>query len=85
MLFVFVASSHVRGRILHLNVTARPTAPWTAQQLREAFPWDTAPRNLLRDRDSTYGFEVQRAAQGKALRRSSPRRTRPGRILSSSA
>jgi hypothetical protein len=44
-----------RRRILHFNVTAHPTAEWTAQQLREAFPWDTAPRYLLRDRDRIFG------------------------------
>ena len=37
------------------NVTGHPTAAWTAQQIRNAFPWDTAPRFLLRDRDGTYG------------------------------
>jgi transposase InsO family protein len=36
-------------------VTAHPTADWSAQQLREAFPWDSAPRFLLRDRDRTFG------------------------------
>ena len=42
-------------KILHVNVTGYPTAAWTAQQIRNAFPWDTAPRFLLRDRDGTYG------------------------------
>ena len=44
VLFVFVVLSHDRRRIVHVNVTAHPTAAWTAQQLREAWPWDTAPR-----------------------------------------
>ncbi len=43
--------AHDRRRILPFAVTAHPTAEWTAQQLREAFPWDTAPRYFLRDRD----------------------------------
>ena len=43
VLFVFLVLSHDRRRIVHLNVTARPTPAWTAQQLREACPWDTAP------------------------------------------
>ena len=42
--------AHERRRILHFGVTAHPTAEWTAQQLREAFPWDSAARYLLRDR-----------------------------------
>ena len=54
VLFVFVVLSHDRRRIVHLNVTAHPTAAWTAQQLREAWPWDTAPRFVIRDRDGIY-------------------------------
>jgi putative transposase len=64
VLFVFVVLSHARRRVLHVNVTAHPTAAWTAQQLREAFPWDSTPRFLLRDRDSIYGSAVRRTAQG---------------------
>lgn len=52
---LFVVLAHDRRRILHFNVTAHPTAEWTAQQVREAFPWETAPRFLLRDRDGVYG------------------------------
>jgi len=51
VLFVFVVMAHHRRRVVHVNVTETPTARWTAQQLVEAFPWDTAPRYLLRDRD----------------------------------
>jgi len=51
VLFVFVVMAHHRRRVVHVNVTETPTAQWTAQQLVEAFPWDTAPRYLLRDRD----------------------------------
>ena len=50
VLYVFLVLAHERRRILHFGVTAHPTAEWTAQQLREAFPWDTASRYLLRDR-----------------------------------
>ena len=51
VLYVFLVLAHERRRIMHFGVTAYPTAEWTAQQLRDAFPWDTAPRYLLRDRD----------------------------------
>lgn len=54
VLFVFVVLSHDRRRIVRVNVTAHPTAAWTAQQLREAWPWDTAPRFVIRDRDALY-------------------------------
>jgi hypothetical protein len=49
--------AHDHRRILHFAVTAHPTAEWTAHQLREAFPRDSAPRNLLRDRDRIFGQE----------------------------
>jgi transposase InsO family protein len=52
VLFVFLVLAHDRRRVLHFNVTAHPTAAWTADQILQAFPWDTAPRYLLRDRDS---------------------------------
>jgi putative transposase len=52
VLFVFVVLLHYRRRIVHFNVTEHPTAVWTAQQVVEAFPDDTAPRWLLRDRDA---------------------------------
>ncbi len=55
VLYVFLILAHDRRRILHVGVTAHPTAEWTAQQLREAFSWETAPRYLLRDRDGIFG------------------------------
>jgi hypothetical protein len=54
VLFVLVILAHERRRIVHVNVTEHPTAAWTAQQVVDAFPWDTAPRYLLRDRDRIY-------------------------------
>jgi putative transposase len=59
ILFVFVVLAHDRRRVVHFNVTAHPTAEWTAQQLLEAFPFDTAPGYLLRDRDRIYGQEFR--------------------------
>jgi hypothetical protein len=67
VLFVFVVLAHQRRRIVHVNVTAHPTAAWTAQQLREAWPWDTAPPFLLRDRDAIYGADLRRTAQAMGL------------------
>jgi putative transposase len=54
LLFVLVLLAHDRRRIRHVAITAHPTATWTAQQLREAFPWDEAPRYLLHDRDHAF-------------------------------
>jgi transposase InsO family protein len=53
-LFVLVILAHQRRRVVHVAVTAHPTAAWTAQQLRQAFPGDKVPRYLIRDRD--YAF-----------------------------
>jgi len=54
LLFVLVLRAHDRRRIRHVAVTAHPTAAWTAQQLREAFPWDEAPQYLIHDRDHAF-------------------------------
>lgn len=54
LLFVLVLLAHDRRRIRHVAVTAHPTAAWTAQQLREAFPWDEMPRFLIHDRDHAF-------------------------------
>jgi putative transposase len=55
VLFVFVVLSHDRRRVVHFGVTEHPTQEWTMQQMRETFPWDQAPRFVLRDRDAIYG------------------------------
>src|SRR4051794_30944159 len=47
--------AHERPRIVHFGVTAHQTAEWTAQEMREAFPWDDAPKYVLRDRDCIFG------------------------------
>jgi len=54
LVFVLVLLAHDRRRIRHVAVTAHPTAAWTAQQLRDACPWDEAPRYLLHDRDHAF-------------------------------
>lgn len=55
VLFVLLVLAHDRRRVVHFNVTEHPTAEWSAQQIVEAFPWDTAPKYLLRDRDQAFG------------------------------
>lgn len=67
LLFVFLVVSHDRRRIVHFGVTSHPTSEWTAQQLRHAFPWDTAPRFLLRDRDSCYGEAFPQTARNMSI------------------
>ena len=59
VLFVQVVLAHHRRRVVHFNVTEHPSARWTAQQVVEAFPWDEAPRYLLRDRDGIYGADFR--------------------------
>jgi transposase InsO family protein len=59
VLFVFILLAHDRRRIVHFHITEYPTAQWTAQQIVDAFPWDAAPRYLLRDRDAIYGEHFQ--------------------------
>src|SRR2546428_6287982 len=75
VLYVFLVLAHDRRRILHFNVTAHPTAEWTAQQLREAFPFDQLPRYLLRDRDAIFGMEFRERVRDPGIREvlSSPR------------
>jgi transposase InsO family protein len=58
VLYCFFVIDHDRRRILHFNVTRHPTSPWIVQQLREAFPFGSAPRFLIFDRDAQYGWEV---------------------------
>ena len=66
ILYGFVVLLHDRRQVVHFNVTAHPTARWTAQQMIEAFPEETTPRFLLRDRDSIYGehFRFRIAGMG---------------------
>ena len=67
ILYVFIVLSHDRRRLVHFNVTAHPTAAWSAQQIVEAFPWDTAPRYLIRDRDKIYGLKYQYRVIGMGI------------------
>jgi len=72
VLYCFFVISHDRRRILHFNVTRYPTSIWIVQQLREAFPYQSAPRFLIFDRDAKYGLEVTDAVRSMRM---SPIRT----------
>src|SRR6266478_531638 len=67
VLYVFLVLAHDRRRVLHFNVTAHPTAEWTGQQLREAFPFDQLPRYLLRDRDAIFGNAFRRQVRDMGI------------------
>jgi transposase InsO family protein len=67
LLFVFVVLSLERRKLLYINVTAHPTAQWTAQQMVEAFPWETTARYVIRDRDRIYGTDFRRRVEGLGL------------------
>ena len=67
MLFVLVILAHDRRRVLHSNVTEHPTTEWTAQQIVEAFPEETAPCFLLRDRDQIYGEDFRQRVAGMQI------------------
>src|SRR5258708_23264983 len=57
-----------RRQLVWTNVTAHPTAEWIARQITEAFPWDQAPRYLIRDRDGSYGALVTRRLGAMGIR-----------------
>ncbi len=67
VLFVLIILAHDRRRVVHFHITEHPTARWTAQQVVEAFPWDTAPRFLLRDRDGIYGADFRGRVQSMGI------------------
>ena len=67
VLFILVVLAHHRRRVLHFNVTEHPTAAWTAQQVVDAFPDDSAPSYLLRDRDSIYGPAFRKRVKGMGI------------------
>ena len=68
VLYCFFIISHDRRCVLHFNVTPYPSSMWIVQQLREAFPDQSAPRFLIFDRDAKYGLEVPTAVRSMAIR-----------------
>jgi len=67
LLYVLVVVAHERRKVIHFNITQAPTAEWTAQQVVNAFPYGTAPKYLLRDRDSVYGSVFVRRVEGMGI------------------
>ena len=68
LLYVLVVMTHERRKVIHFNITEAPTAEWTAQQVVNAFPYDTAPQYLLRDRDSIYGSVFVQRVEGMGIK-----------------
>jgi transposase InsO family protein len=67
VLYVFLVFEHERRRIVHFNVTEGPSARWTGQQLVNAFPYDSAPKYLMRDRDKIYGADFVRRVRAMGI------------------
>jgi transposase InsO family protein len=67
-LYVLVIVRLARRELVWINVTRHPTAEWVAQQITEAFPWDEAPRYLIRDQDAIYGAVVTRRLRAMGIR-----------------
>jgi hypothetical protein len=67
-LYTVIILGHNRRKVIHLGVTQNPTQIWLAHQMTEAFPWDTAPRYLLRDRDASYGPVFRNRLQAMEIR-----------------
>jgi transposase InsO family protein len=68
LLYAFIIIRLDRRGLVWINVTANPTAEWVARQITEAFPWDEAPRYLIRDRDRIYGSVVTRRLRSMGIR-----------------
>jgi putative transposase len=67
ILYVFIIMQHASRRILHLSITAHPTAPWTLRQLREAIPCDHSWRFIIHDRDAIFSRQVDASLPGFGL------------------
>ena len=67
LLFVMLILTHDRRKIVRFDVTQHPTAGWLSRQVTEAFPWDTAPRFLLRDRDASYGSIFRKRVEAMGI------------------
>ena len=68
LLYAFVVVRLDRRELVWINVTAHPTAEWVARQITEAFPWNEAPRYMIRDRDCIYRAVVTRRLRAMGIR-----------------
>ena len=68
LLYLLVVRRHERRKIIHFNITEAPTTEWTAQQVINAFPYETAPKYLVRDRDLIYGSAFVRRVDGMGIK-----------------
>jgi transposase InsO family protein len=68
LLYALVIVRLVRRDLVWINVTSHPTADWIARQMTEAFPWNEAPRYLIRDRDCVYGAAVRNRLRAMGIR-----------------
>jgi transposase InsO family protein len=68
LLYGLVILRHARRQLVTISVTATPTAQWIAGQVTDAFPWDEAPRHLLRDRDGAFGPAYTRRIRSMGIR-----------------
>ena len=73
VLYVFIVMRHDRRQIVHFNVTTNPYAEWTTQQIINAFPYEEAPRFLIRDRDDIYGDHFTKRVEGLGIEKVPPR------------
>jgi hypothetical protein len=84
VLYGLVILRHARRRLVSIKVTNNPTAEWIAGQVTDAFPWDEAPRHLIRDRDGAFGPAYTRRIQAMRIATTLRRHARRGRTATSS-
>ena len=68
LLYALIVLGHDRRKVIHFDVTENPTQDWLARQMTEAFPWDTAPSYLLRDRDASYGQSFRNRVKAMGIK-----------------
>jgi hypothetical protein len=81
LLYAFIVIRLDRRALVWINVTTNPTAEWIARQITEAFPWNEAPRYLIRDRDCIYGTIVTRRLHAMAFGTNPSHQRRLGRTV----